>query len=110
MESMWNDIIKDVVVSVVGIILSALGTWLTYFISTKVKSEKEKAILNGAINIVSDGVKYVYQTYVEAIKGTPGWNKTTIKEANDKAIAYIKGNLSEQMITYLKSNGKDIET
>ena len=105
----WQKLLTDVIISVVGLLLSGLGTWLTVLISKKIKNETVKEILNGALNIVKDGVDHTYQTYVEALKGTSFWDEKAMKEAQNRAVDYIKSNLSASAIEYIKETGKTVE-
>lgn len=105
----WQKLLTDVIISVVGLLLSGLGTWLTVLISKKIKNETVKEILNGALNIVKDGVDHTYQTYVEALKGTSFWDEKAMKEAQNRAVDYIKSNLSTSAIEYIKETGKTVE-
>lgn len=105
----WQKLLTEIVISVVGLLISGLGTWLTILISKKVKNETVKEILNGALNIVKDGVDHTYQTYVEALKGTDFWDEKAMKEAQDRAVEYIKSNLSVSAMEYIKETGKTVE-
>ena len=105
----WQKLLTDVIISVVGLLLSGLGTWLTVLISKKIKNETVKEILNGALNIVKDGVDHTYQTYVEALKGTSFWDEKAMKEPQNRAVDYIKSNLSASAIEYIKETGKTVE-
>ena len=105
----WQKLLTEIIISVVGLLISGLGTWLTVLISKKIKNETVKEILNGALNIVKDGVDHTYQTYVEALKGTSFWDEKTMKEAQNRAVDYIKSNLSASAIEYIKETGKTVE-
>ena len=54
----------------IGLVISALGTVVTYWITTKIKDQKLRDMLLDATDVVNDAVTYVYQTYVENLKGT----------------------------------------
>lgn len=104
----WNQILTSVILSIVGIVISILGALISRFISTKIKDDKIKTILNGALDVVNDGVNYVYQTYVQGLKGTSLWDENAMNEASQKALDYIKNNLSADLVNYLNKNGKDL--
>lgn len=106
----WEEIVTQVVLAIVGVFISALGTFITYIVNKKLKDEKARELLKGALDIVMGGVQYTYQTYVENLKGTSLWDKAAMEIANQKAIEYIKNNLSADMVKYLQDNGKDITT
>ena len=105
----WNEILTQVILYVIGGVFTLLGGVITWWISTKVKDEKLKKTLNGALKVVSDGVDYVYQTFVQSLKGTDLWDEKAMKDAYDKAVEYINKNLSQDALNYLKENGKDIQ-
>ena len=108
MELNWQEIVTQVVLAIVGVVISALGTFITCIINKKLKDDKAKSLLKGALDVVMGGVQYTYQTYVENLKGTSLWDKDAMETANQKAIEYIKKNLSADMVKYLQDNGKDI--
>lgn len=110
MELNWQEIVTQVVLAIIGVFISALGTVITYIVNKKIKDDKAKELLKGALDVVMGGVQYTYQTYVENLKGTSLWDKTAMETANQKAIDYIKNNLSADMVKYLQDNGKDITT
>lgn len=107
---MWEQMITQIVLSIVGVVGATLGGFLTKWINKKIKNEQVKEIFNGALNIVNDGVNYVYQTYVESLKGTDFWNEEAMKTANEKAVEYIKTHLTPEAINYIKENKGDLET
>lgn len=65
-----QEIITTVLLSVVGMMITVAGSLLTKWLSAKIKNEKVRTILEQAVNVVTDGVVYVHQTYVEGLKGT----------------------------------------
>lgn len=105
----WQNILTQIVLSLVGLVISVGGTWLTYLISKKVKNEDLKNMLSDALKIVQNGVDYTYQTYVEALKGTDFWDKEAMKVAKDKAAEYIHDNLTDEVKKYIESTGKTLE-
>lgn len=52
---------------------------------------------------------YVYQTYVDSLKGTDLWNDAAKETARQKAVQYINKNLSAEAIKFLEQNGTVIE-
>lgn len=104
----WSKILTEIILSVVGLVISSLGAYATYWINTKIKSDKGKKLLSDALNIVSDGVNYTYQTYVDEIKGGSLWDKEAQQRAKEKAFTYIRTNLSEQAEKYIMENFNDV--
>lgn len=104
----WTEILTEIIISVVGLVISGLGALAMYYIKTKVKDEKLQVLLSGAHNVVANGVDFVYQTYVSNLKGTSLWDKEAMENAKAQATKYIENNLSAEMKQYLKSTEKDV--
>lgn len=104
----WQKLVTDIIIAVAGLVISTLGTYLIAWVNTKIKDEKLKKVLAGAVNIVSNGVDYVYQIYVEGLKGTDAWDKEAMEKANQMAIDYIVNNLSKEAIEYITASGKTV--
>lgn len=66
----WKEILTQVTISLLGIVITTVSGYVIALINSKIKNEKMKKILNDALNVVSNGVDFVYQTYVEELKGT----------------------------------------
>lgn len=104
----WRQILTEIIISILGIVLTAVSGYVMAWISSKIKDEKMKRILNEALQIVSNGVDFVYQTYVEGLKGTSLWDENAMKEASSRAMEYVKANLTEDAKTFISKNGKDL--
>lgn len=104
----WKQILTEVIISILGIVITAVSGYVIAWINSKIKDEKMKRILNDALKIVSNGVDYVYQTYVEELKGTTLWDADAMKEASSRAMEYIKANLTEEAKAFISKNGKDV--
>lgn len=104
----WTEILTQIIISIIGLVVSGLGALAMYYIKTKVKDEKLQVLLSGAHNVVANGVDFVYQTYVSNLKGTSLWDKEAMENAKAQATKYIENNLSAEMKQYLKSNEKDV--
>ena len=104
---------SEVVISVVSIIVTALASWgvteLTRLINSKIKDANAKEMLSSAVTTVSDVVKQVYQTYVEALKGQNAFTAEAQKEALAKALETIEAVLPEKVKAYLTDNFGNIE-
>lgn len=104
---------SEVVISVVSIIVTALASWgvteLTKLINSKIKDAKAKEMLSSAVTTVSDVVKQVYQTYVEALKGQNAFTAEAQKEALAKALETIEAVLPEKVKAYLTDNFGNME-
>ena len=104
----WRQILTEIIISILGIVLTAVSGYVMAWISSKIKDEKMKRILNEALQTVSNGVDFVYQTYVEGLKGTSLWDENAMKEASNRAMEYIKANLTADAKAFITKNGKDI--
>ena len=104
----WRQILTEIIISILGIVLTAVSGYVMAWISSKIKDEKMKRILNEALQTVSNGVDFVYQTYVEGLKGTSLWDKNAMKEASNRAMEYITANLTEDAKAFISKNGKDL--
>lgn len=104
-----KEIVTTVILSVVGIVVSGIGAFTMAWIRSKIKNEKAAKLFDDAYRIVHEGVTYVYQTYVENLKGTSLWNQEAMHNASQKAAEYIQKNLSKEMINFLEQNGKTLE-
>lgn len=83
---------------------------LMKWVNTKIKDEKIKKLITGALDIVSNGVDYVYQIYVEGLKGTDAWDTEAMQKANSMAVDYIKNRLSQEALDYIAASGQDVST
>ena len=104
----WRQILTEVIISILGIVITVVSGYIIAWINSKIKDEKIKRILNDALKIVSNGVDYVYQTYVEKLKGTTLWDADAMKEASNRAMEYINANLTEEAKAFISKNGKDL--
>lgn len=104
----WKQILTEIIISVLGIVLTAVSGYVMAWINSKIKDEKMKRILNEALQTVSNGVDFVYQTYVEGLKGTSLWDKNAMKEASSRAMEYVNANLTEEAKAFISKNGKDL--
>lgn len=109
---MWENLTTQVAFWIITTVLTIVGGFIVRWVNAKIasiKDEKIQKILSGAVVIVGDGVKYTYQTYVEAIKGTSFWNADAQKAAMEKTIDYVKGTLTPQAKAYIIENYGDLE-
>lgn len=103
-----SEILTQIILSIVGVVISGIGSILVYYIKLKIDNEHVTKVLSDAVEVVTNGVDYVYQTYVQSLKGTSLWDKQAMISANQQAVNYIKNNLSSDMMSFLMKNNKDI--
>ena len=109
---MFENLANQIAFWVITTVLTVVGGFVVRWINAKiagVKDEKIRKILSGAKDIVFDGVKYTYQTYVEEIKGTTVWDKEAQAVAMKKTVDYVKGTLTQQAKDYIIANYGDLE-
>ena len=94
----WQKLVTDIILAVVGAAATGLFTMLMKWVNTKIKDEKIKKLITGALDIVSNGVDYVYQIYVEGLKGTDVWDAEAMQKANSMAVEYIKTRLTQEAL------------
>jgi len=105
----WENILTEVILSVLGIVLSGLGALATYWISKLIKDDKLKHIMNSLNEVVKKAVLEVYQTYVEELKDKDMFSADAQKIALSKALKIIDTNLPNDVKEWLKSNVSDIQ-
>ena len=78
-------------------------------VTNQIKDANAKEMLSSAVTAVSDVVKQVYQTYVEALKGQNAFTAEAQKEALAKALETIEAILPEKVKAYLTDNFGNME-
>ena len=98
--------IKSILISIGTAVIFALVSWgltlLTTWLRTKIKNKKIAELLSSILNIVTNAVKVVYQTYVENIKGTDEWTADAQKKALQMALEKAKKQLSKDTIKFIE--------
>ena len=98
--------IKSILISIGTAVVFALISWgltlLTTWLRTKIKNKKIAELLSSILNIVTNAVKVVYQTYVENIKGTDEWTVDAQKKALQMALEKAKKQLSKDTIKFIE--------
>lgn len=105
----WNAIGTQVILGIIGVLITGLGTLITVLINKYVKNDKLKNILSSLNEVVQKAVSEVYQTYVEALKKDGMFNKEAQEEALNKALEIIKTNAPKDVMNWLNSNYTDID-
>lgn len=105
----WGEIGTQVILGVLGIVLSALGVLVTSLINKFVKSEEAKKIASSLNDLVKDSVLEVYQTYVEALKDKNMFDKDAQKKALERCLKLINTNMPSEVSEWLKANYSNAE-
>ena len=106
----WAEIGTQIVVGIIGVLLTGLGTLITFLINKYIKNDKLKTILSSLNETVRNAVSEVYQTYVEALKKDGMFDVEKQKEALNKALEIIKTNLPTDVMNWVKENYSDIDS
>lgn len=100
--------------SALGIIVTGLISWCTSaliaWLNTKIKDKKMAEKATALINIVMDAVKAVFQSFVQTLKDNGKFNEAAQKEAKEKALAIINGQLTDELKKYIQDNFGDIQS
>ena len=105
----WAEIGTQVILGIIGVLITGLGTLITILINKFVKNDKLKNILSSLNEVVQKAVSEVYQTYVEALKKDGMFDEAAQKEALNKALTTIKQNLPTDVMKWLQANYTDID-
>ncbi len=105
----WNGIATEIILGVVGLVMSALGILITYLINKYIKNDELKGIVNSLNELVRNSVLEIYQTYVEALKKGGIFDDGAQKEAQERCLALINRNMPEKVHAWLEANYVDIE-
>ena len=106
----WNGIATEIILGVVGLVMSALGILITYLINKYIKNDELTGIVNSLNELVRNSALEIYQTYVEALKKGGIFDETAQKEAQERCLALINRNMPEKVHAWLEANYGDIET
>lgn len=104
---------KTLVLSILGTILLGLAGWgvtvFTNWVSSKMKDQKAAKMIGDIMQIITDAVMEVFQTYVEALKTTGKFDEAAQKMAKDKAMQKIMARLTDTMKNYISEHYGDIK-
>jgi len=105
--------ITQIILSVIGVILTTLIGWLvekiTKKIDSSIKNDKIKVLCNSALDLVERSVKQTYQTYVESLKNENLFDKLAQQKALENCKNLIVNDLQPDFKQYLLENKIAIE-
>lgn len=119
MNQILLNILAAIVTCIVLPLISFIGIKFTQWLNTKIKNDKGKTLMERATQIVLDAVRCVFQTYVDALKKSGGFDQkaqiyafnlakdTALKQLGDDAKAYISenyGDLQEWLKTEIEAS------
>ena len=110
MNEILFNILSVVTTAVILPLISFAGTKLISWLNAQIKDVNARTQLSVATTIVTNAVRSVFQTYVEALKknGTFDANsqKIALTKAKDEALAQMTDDIKE----YITSTYGDLET
>lgn len=109
MNQILLNILATVVTCIILPLISFLGIKLTQWLNTKIKDEKDQRLLSGAVDIVVNAVRSVFQTYVESLKNSGNFNSDAQKIAFNLAKSIVLKQLTEESKDYITKNYGDLE-
>lgn len=110
MNDIIFNIISVVVTAVILPLISYAGTRLITWLNDKIKDENAKQQLTVATDIVTNAVRSVFQTYVEALKKNGTFDKESQKVALIKAKDEALSQMSDEIKDYITKNYGDLQT
>lgn len=109
---MPQEVLNIIISAVSTVVLGLIGwgvTVLTNWLNTKIKDKKVAEFATNIMNIIMNAVKMIYQEFVEVLKKEGRFDEKAQKEAKEKAMAIIKGQLTEELKSYISDNYGDVE-
>ena len=104
----WESIFTQIILGIVGIVISAVGAYVSYWISTKIKDDKLRRVVSSFNDLVRKAVLIVYQTYVEGLKCAGKFGEEEQRIALSKALEIIKKEMTPDVENWLKETQTDL--
>ena len=109
MNQILLNILAAIVTCIVLPLISFIGIKFTQWLNTKIKNDKGKALMERATQIVLDAVRCVFQTYVEALKKSGGFDQKAQIYAFNLAKDTALKQLGEDAKNYISKNYGDLQ-
>lgn len=106
---MWEQIGTEIILGIIGVVISGLGALTTYLINKYVKDNQLKTILNSLNDLVKMAVAEVQQTYVDALKKGGMFDENAQKEALARCLIVLKANMPKHIQKWLEDNFLSVE-
>lgn len=103
----WNSIGTQIILGIVGVVITGLGSVITYLINKYIKDEKLKNMLLSFNDIIKNCTLEVQQTYVDALKKDGMFNLEAQKEAMELCLKKVKSSLTTDMTNWLITTYQD---
>lgn len=105
-----NDFVV-ILLSGLGVIITGLCSWvvvkLTAWFDEKIKDKESARLASEVMQLTTDCVKEVYQTFVEKLKEDGKFDKEHQKEALEMCLNKVKSQLSEKAYEFIKAKFGD---
>lgn len=105
----WNAIATETIIGIIGLVLTALGAFITYLINKYVKNEQLKTTISSFNDLVKNSVLETYQKYVEELKDKNMFDLKAQKTALSACLDLIKGNMPREVGKWLRTNVNDVD-
>jgi len=109
MNQILLNVLATVVTCIILPLISFLGVKLTQWLNTKIKDEKGQKLIEGAVDVVVNAVRSVFQTYVESLKNSGNFTAEAQKIAFNLAKSIVLKQLTEDSKAYIANNYGDLE-
>ena len=106
---MWENILTQVILYVLGFALTAIFSAITYLINKHIKNEQAKDAAASFSELVRVSVLEVYQTCVEELKDRDIFDHEAQKAALNAAQKLIRENMPARVERWLCANYGDVE-
>lgn len=108
MNETLTNVLATIATAVVLPLISYLGSRLAAYLNGKIKDEKARKLLQDASDIVLNAVRAVFQTYVESLKASGGFDLEAQATALGKAKEIALSQLSSEASAYIAENYGDV--
>lgn len=105
----WNEIGTQVILSIIGVIVSGLGILITYVINKYVKNDELKQIMNSLSDLVRTSVLEIQQIYVDEMKCKNIFDMNAQKLAVERCLETVKANMPIKVKQWLESNYTNVD-
>lgn len=105
----WNEIGTQIILGIIGVIVSGLGVLITYVINKYVKNDEVKQILNSLNELIKTSVLEIQQIYVDEMKCKNAFDMNAQKIAVERCLDKVKANMPIKVKEWLESNYTNVE-
>ncbi len=109
MNEILLNILSVVVSAVVLPLISLIGAKFVSFINAKINDEKASKLLSKATEIVTNAVRSVFQTYVEALKKNGTFDKESQISALNQAKTIAISQMTDEVKDYISATYGDLD-